>query len=222
MAVVNVGELFETEGDLEVENEKTDLDVLVDVMNEHLDYFNEDNDFEKEVEDAVQEIEIPPKHPCPNCNCTKICKSKGGLTRHIRSKHMLLETNDCQNGNSTAAKPTISKAIVEDLFKKANSKIKDNLYGEEIVIICKNLFPSSFCVDILGKLHRRFSKKSNQDTLVSELYKLLSKEHEKLVDIHQATDKRWSVEQIRIAVNLLFIHLQELLAATCKLSLIAI
>jgi hypothetical protein len=131
---------------------------------------------------AVQEIEIPPKHPCPNCK--KICK----FTRHIRSKHTLLETNDGKDDNSTATKPTISKAIVEDLFKKANSKIKDNLYGEEIVIICKNLKPCSFCVDVLGKLHRRFSKKSNQDTLVSELYKLLSKEPEKLLD-NQPTDR---------------------------------
>ncbi|CAB3992633.1 PREDICTED: uncharacterized protein LOC101236338 [Paramuricea clavata] len=177
-----MGEMFESGEALAAENEKAELDVLVDVINEHLDYFNEDKDFEKEVEDAVQEIEIPPKHPCPNC--TKICKSKGGLTRHIRSKHTLLETNDGKddNGASTATKPTISKAIVEDLFKKANSKIKDNLYGEEIVIICKNLKPSSFCVDVLDKLHGRFIKKSNQDTLVSELYKLLSKEPEKLVD----------------------------------------
>ncbi|CAB4016469.1 PREDICTED: uncharacterized protein LOC101236338 [Paramuricea clavata] len=164
-----MGEMFESGEALAEENEKAELDVLVDVINEHLDYFNEDKDFKKEVEDAVQEIEIPPKHPCPNC--TKICKSKGGLTRHIRSKHTLLETNDGKDDNSasTATKPTISKAI-----------------------------------------------KSNQDTLVSELYKLLSKEPEKLVD-NQPTDKRWSVEQIRIAVNLLFIHLPELLVlATCK------
>ncbi|CAB4041495.1 ---NA--- [Paramuricea clavata] len=207
-----MGEMFESGEALAAENEKAELDVLVDVINEHLDYFNEDKNFEKKVEDAVQEIEIPPKHPCPNC--TKICKSKGGLTRHIRSKHTLLDTNDGKDDNSasTATKPTISKAIVEDLFKKANSKIKDNLYGEEIVIICKNLKPSSFCADVLDKLHRRFIKKSNQDTLLStsELYKLLSKEPEKLVD-NQPTDKRWSLEQIRIAVNLLFIHLPEFL-----------
>ena len=153
--------MFEIGEALEAENEKPELDVLVDVINEHLDYFNEDKDFEKEVEDAVQEIEIPPKHPCPSCN--KICKSKGGLTRHIRSKHTLLEANDGKDDNSSA---TISKEIVEDLFKKANSKIMDNLYGEEIVVICKNLTPSPLCVHVLGKLHRRFSQKSNQDTLV--------------------------------------------------------
>ena len=199
--------MLEIRDEFEAENEKTELGVLVDVIDEQLDYFNQDKDFDKEVADAVQEIEITPEHPCPNCK--KICKSKGGLTRHMRSKHTLVEAND---GDSTAA---ISKAVVEDLFKKANSKIKDNLYGEEIVTICTNLKPSSLCVDVLGKLHQRFNKKSNQDSLVSELYKHLSKEPEKLVN--QPSDKRWSVEQVRIAVNLLFIHLPELLiVATCK------
>ncbi len=127
-------EMFEIGEALEAENEKPELDVLVDVINEHLDYFNEDKDFEKEVEDAVQEIEIPPKHPCPSCN--KICKSKGGLTRHIRSKHTLLEANDGKDDNSTA---TISKAIVEDLFKKANSKIGTQRVHVVSLVLALNL-----------------------------------------------------------------------------------
>ena len=104
----------------------------------------------------------------------------------------------------------------EDLFKKANSKIKNNLYGEEIVLICKNLKPSPLCAVVLGELRRRFSKKSNQDTLVSELYKHLSEEPERLVNQATASDERRSVEQIGIAVRLLFIQIPELLVATCK------
>jgi hypothetical protein len=38
-----MGEMFETGEALVAENGKADLDVLVDVINEHLDYFNEEN-----------------------------------------------------------------------------------------------------------------------------------------------------------------------------------
>ena len=149
------------------------------------------------------------KHLCRSCN--KICKSKGGLARHIRAKHTLL--NETSEGKNT---PGISKEIVEDLFKKAESKIKDNLYGEEIASICKNLKPSALCVDVRGELRGRFSKKLNQDTLVSELYKHLSKEPERLVNQPTTGNERWSVEQIRIAASLLFIHIPEFLVATRK------
>ena len=71
MAIISEGgkEMFEIGEALEAENEKPELGVLVDVINEHLDHFNEDKDFEK---DVIQVIEIPPKHLCPSCN--KICQ----------------------------------------------------------------------------------------------------------------------------------------------------
>lgn len=39
-----MGEMFETGEALEAENEKAELDALVDLINERLDYFNEDKD----------------------------------------------------------------------------------------------------------------------------------------------------------------------------------
>ena len=60
-----IGEMLEIRDEFEAENEKTELGVLVDVIDEQLDYFNQDKDFDKEVADAVQEIEITPEHPCP-------------------------------------------------------------------------------------------------------------------------------------------------------------
>ena len=52
--------------------------------------------------------------------------------------------------------------------------------------------------------------------MVSELYKHLSKEPERLVNQPTTGNERWSVEQIRIAASLLFIHIPEFLVATCK------
>ena len=50
-------EMLEDEEGLEPEDKKAELDELVHVMEDQLDYFNEDKKFDREVDDAVQEIE---------------------------------------------------------------------------------------------------------------------------------------------------------------------
>lgn len=150
--------------------------------------------------DAVDEIEICQQHPCPNCE--KICKSKGGLTRHIRAKHAL-------KMNESTMKD------VENMFAKATAKITEDVYGET-ACICKDLKPSPLCVEYMNELCRQFMKKSDQDCLVHRLYKLLADEQEKLVVISLRNDHTWSHLQIVTTINLLFIHIPELLVAMCK------
>ena len=155
---------------LEREIEKDDLDLLVDALDKDLNFFFDDQEFAKDVNDAVDEFEIRQQHPCPNCE--KICKSKGGLTRHIRAKHEL-------KLNESTTK-FLNMKDVESMFTKATAKITENLYGET-ACICKDLKPSSLCVDHIDKLCRQFMWRSDQDCLVHRLYKLLADEQEKLV-----------------------------------------
>ena len=85
---------------------------------------------------TVDEIEIRPEYPCPNCG--KTCKSKGGLTRHIRARH------EQKLNESTTQFLTMKD--VENIFTKAIAKITEDLYGET-ACICTNLKPSQLCLD---------------------------------------------------------------------------
>ena len=64
--VLNSGEAIESE------IEKDDLDLLVDALDKDLDYFFDNEEFGNDVNDVVDEIEILPEYPCPNCE--KTCK----------------------------------------------------------------------------------------------------------------------------------------------------
>ena len=54
-----------------------------------------DDMIEEEIDDAVNEISGEKAFPCVNCE--KICKSKGGLTRHINAKHKNKTANGDKN-----------------------------------------------------------------------------------------------------------------------------
>ena len=102
------------------------------------------------------------------------------------------------------------------MFAKATVKITEDLYGET-ACICKDLKPSSLRVDHMDKLCRQFTLKSDQDCLVHRLYKLLADEQEKLVLVASTNDHKCSYLQIVTAINLLFIHIPELLICKDKL-----
>jgi hypothetical protein len=55
------------------------LDISVAVVD------TESEEVDAEFLEAISEIEGKKSFPCPKC--TKICKSKGGLTKHTNSKH---------------------------------------------------------------------------------------------------------------------------------------
>ena len=76
--------------------------------------------------DALVEIEGQKSFPCANCD--KICKSKGGLTRHTNSKHRdQSATSDCPV-NTGLCEDTVA-SIVETI---KNNIIEENIYGNAI------------------------------------------------------------------------------------------
>ena len=185
---------------LKREIEKDDLYLLVDALHKDLNFFVDNEEFANDVNDAVDEIEIRQQHPYSMCE--KICKSKGGLTRHIRAKHEL-KLNESKT-------KFLHMKDVDNMFAKATAKIG------ETACICKDLKPSPLCVDHMDKLCRQFMKKSDQNCLVHRLYKLLADKQEKLVVILLRKHHTWSHLQIVTTINLLFIHIPELLVAACK------
>ena len=70
---------YESEGD--IEGDAYYMNVTVDFTMAETD----NTEVEQKFIDALVEIEGQKAFPCTQCN--KICKSKGGLTRHINSKH---------------------------------------------------------------------------------------------------------------------------------------
>jgi hypothetical protein len=59
------------------------------------------------------------------CNkCTKVCKSKGGLTRHRRSKHPDGDEATSTKVTSKVHIPTVDLALLETFFKEIVEKLR--------------------------------------------------------------------------------------------------
>ena len=75
---MNIGEqesVAESISESKVEEDNAfNLDVSLAILD------METDDVAAEFLEALTEIEVKKSFPCPNC--TKVCKSKGGLTRH--------------------------------------------------------------------------------------------------------------------------------------------
>jgi uncharacterized C2H2 Zn-finger protein len=80
----------------------------------------ESDEVNSEFIEAITEVEGKKSFPCPTC--TKVCKSKGGLTRHTNSKH---RTGDLDN---TAAKSLEQETrLSEESLASIVEAIKTNL-----------------------------------------------------------------------------------------------
>lgn len=72
--------------------------------------------------------------------CAKICKSKGGLTRHRRSKHEEASTTSV---SKKYKKQKIDMPVLEGFCKEIAEKIREeNIYPEKIIKIVEGLKPS--------------------------------------------------------------------------------
>ena len=89
---------------------------------------NEDP-MEEEIDDAISEISGEKSFPCNSCE--KICKSKGGLTRHINAKHKNKNAHGDKNVSSSVAK--LTKEELSSIVEKIKAKItKDGFWDDEI------------------------------------------------------------------------------------------
>ena len=98
------------------------LDVCVAIVD------TESDEIDAEFVEAMIEIEGKKSFPCPQC--TKICKSKGGLTKHKNSKHpdIPLSTTKSAKQETRLSGENLA-SIIEDIKTKL---IKKDLFGPDI------------------------------------------------------------------------------------------
>jgi hypothetical protein len=129
---------------------------------------SETDEVDKEFLEALTEIEGKKSFPCPNC--TKVCKSKGGLTKHKNSKHQEADTEPGNTDNENCLLFESLAGIVESI--KTNL-IAEDLYGSEINTAIKSASCSEAFFAAVLPLYNKFSRKKNQDKLLEEFYGLI-------------------------------------------------
>ena len=129
----------------------------------------ESEEIDAEFLEVVTEIEGKRSFPCSKC--TKVCKSKAGLTKHTNSKH-----ND-ENSSSTSVleqETHLSEENLVSIIEAIKTKlIKDDLFGHEINGALKKVFSSKALFDAVTPIYKKFCRKQNQDKLLEEFYGLL-------------------------------------------------
>ena len=154
----------------ECEDSETDL-YLLDVSATIAEM--EGEEIEEEFDDALVEIAGVKSFPCEQCD--KVCRSKGGLTRHFNSKH----------GQVPAEQSLILKSFsfetVSSIVESIKTKVtKEKLYGPEMCNAMEKANATKALFDALYPLFATFCKKKNQDKLVESFFALIKRSCELL------------------------------------------
>ena len=177
--------------DLEEETSASNVDVYSEEMafgddtlynmDVALSFVDEDEEaIVEEVTEAVSEMSGEKSFPCAKCD--KICKSKGGLTRHVRAKHL----NESSTNVPSQATQTLTKEQLNLIVENIKGKItKDGYWDKEMVghmdaVKCNELLYSK-----VSPLYKKFTCKMNQDKLLTDFYPLILTSCELLKCINQ-------------------------------------
>ena len=138
--------------------------------------------------------------------CAKICKSKGGLTRHRRSKHEEASTTSVSRKYE---KQKIDMPVLERFCKEIAEKIQEeNIYPEKIIKIVEGLKPSEQFLKSVNEVFSKFARKCNQAAFLAKFYGEIYKNWK---GFFPACDDQ-------VAVNVLLIHFPQKLIAYHKQS----
>lgn len=122
---------------------------------------------DKCVTESLDECEGIKSYPCGLC--TKICKSKVGLTLHSRAKH------PSETVVEKPVSPIDSKSVEKMVLGATESLAKCDIYGSHV----KNIFttitfqPTHLLVESMMDLYAKFCKKCDRDKLLINFYKLI-------------------------------------------------
>ena len=161
-----------------------------------------------EFSDALIEIDGMKSFACSHCD--KVCKSKGGLTRHTKSKHL-------EGGQLDETRVALCEDTVASFVETIKEQIREeNFYGTEITVRLNAVSSTVALFNALLPLYETFLRKKNQDKLFESFYGLIPRSSELL-----------NCQDYKVA-NLIMIHLPEHLIGfyntsqtTCKDSSIA-
>ena len=170
------------------------INICVDII--ETDYQEVENEFA----DSIVEIEGAKVFPC--ANCSKICKSKGGLTKHTNSKHG--DPDVSSSRNTTPLCFDTIKTIVDTI--KTNV-VTEKLYGDEIDSVVKSISATEELFKEVLPLYTKFCRNRNQDKLLESFYGLMLNSSTLL-----------NCKDSRVA-NLIMIHIPDHLVGFCNVGL---
>ena len=142
-------------------DEKTveyNMNITIDIV--ETDYQEVENEFV----DSIVEIEGSKAFPCSKCG--KICKSKGGLTKHTNSKH----GDVSPHLNTTPLCLDTLKSIVDTIKRNI---VAEKLYGDEIDSVVNNISATELLLKEVLPLYTKFCRNKNQDKLLESFYGLM-------------------------------------------------
>ena len=128
---------------------------------------NEGDEIGEEFTDALSEIHGEKSFPCSECG--KVCKSKGGLTRHINSKHSDTPSNTTSPESAMFCFDTIA-SIVESIKSQI---MREKLYGSAMNDLVNTASCTQAFFDALFPLYADFCRRKNQDKLVESVFSLM-------------------------------------------------
>ena len=125
-----------------------------------------------EFSDALIEIDVLKYFACSQCD--KVCKSKGGLTRHTNSKHL-------EGGQLDETRVALCEDTVASFVESIKERIREeNFYGTETTV-CLNAVSSTVALfNALLPLYETFLRKKNQDKRLESFYGLIPRSSELL------------------------------------------
>ena len=128
-------------------------------------------------DDAMVEMEGKKSFHCDVCS--KVCKSKGGLTRHHNSKHAGDSSGKGLDEIMTGM--ALDQSVVDGFVERIKTRIiEEDLYGEEINSALKKVTSTPKLYQALLPLYQTFCKKKNQDNLLKVFYGLIPRSCELL------------------------------------------
>ena len=105
--------------------------------------------------------------PCDSCN--KVCKSKGGLTRHVNSKH-----RDKGYKASNSDIPALTKDGLCSIINKIKLNVRNEGYwDQQITSDLEKIASNDSLFDAVQPIYQRFCIKQNQDKFLTEFYALI-------------------------------------------------
>ena len=154
----------ESESEIYLEDAEYDfdnLDVTIAVTEA------EGEDIEEEFNDALSEIHGEKSFPCAKCE--KVCKSKGGLTRHTNAKHNEITAEQASIELDLFCPDTVA-SIVESIKAQI---FREKLYGSDMNDSIKAASSSQALFNALFPLYAKFCRKKSQDQLVESFFALM-------------------------------------------------
>ena len=154
----------ESESEIYLEDAEYDfdnLDVTIAVTEA------EGEDIEEEFNNALSEIHSEKSFPCAKCE--KVCKSKGGLTRHTNAKHNEI-TAEQESLELNLFCPDTVASVVESIKSHI---FREKLYGSDMNDSIKAASSSQALFNALFLLYAKFCRKKSQDQLVESFFALM-------------------------------------------------